>query len=228
MEISRHRGLPGGRAVLGGVLMAVAVVGVFVAYEQAGRAPERRDRRGRARPSASGEVLEADRSAHRRRRASRRRGGASTTSTRSSVGSLLGPIGEGEIVQAGSVTDGPATAGRARGGGHAPPPADRGRPAEGGRARRRLRHLRRAHGVGRAGRAGRADRRRGRRLAHERPRDLARGGGAERRRGRRARARAAHRRRHRGPVHLRRGVGRRSARVRGRRRHGTTTVDEAG
>ncbi len=40
MEISRHRGLPGGRAVLGGVLMAVAVVGVFLAYEQAGQAPD--------------------------------------------------------------------------------------------------------------------------------------------------------------------------------------------
>ena len=32
MEIQRHRGLPGGRAVIGGVLMAVAAIGVYLAY----------------------------------------------------------------------------------------------------------------------------------------------------------------------------------------------------
>ena len=46
MEISRHRGLPGGRAVLGGVLMAVAVVGRVPRLRAGRRAPERRDRRG--------------------------------------------------------------------------------------------------------------------------------------------------------------------------------------
>src|SRR5687767_9345358 len=39
MEIERHRGLPGGRAVLGGVLMAAAAVGVYLAYDQASARP---------------------------------------------------------------------------------------------------------------------------------------------------------------------------------------------
>ena len=108
MEISRHRGLPGGRAVLGGVLMALAVVGVFLAYQRAGRAP-RDEIVVAARPMRVGEVLEA-------------------TDLRAVDGDLpgdtgsfddmdalvgrvlLGPIDEGEIVQAGSVTDDPATA----------------------------------------------------------------------------------------------------------------------
>mgnify|MGYP001477074027 CR=1 FL=1 len=42
MEIERRRGLPGGRAVLGGVLMAIAAVGVFTAYSGAGEGPGER------------------------------------------------------------------------------------------------------------------------------------------------------------------------------------------
>jgi len=105
MEIERHRGLPGGRAVLGGVLMAVAAVGVFVAYDQAGQRPtapvvvadhaidvgaviERDDLR----------VIEADLPAE--------AVGGVFADIDGLVGRVtLGPIGDGEIIQAGSVTD---------------------------------------------------------------------------------------------------------------------------
>src|SRR6187399_2842827 len=88
MEISRHRSLPGGRAILGGVLMAVAVVGVFAAATQAGQAPDD-PIVVTTRAVRVGEVLEAS---DLRRVA-------------------LGPIGEGEIVQAASVTAEAATPG---------------------------------------------------------------------------------------------------------------------
>lgn len=109
MEISRHRGLPGGRAVLGGVLMALAVVGVFLAYEQAGQAP-REEIVVAARAIRVGEVLEAD---DLRTVDGEVPGDAAAfDDVEALVGRvLLGPVGEGEILQAGSVTDGPGTAG---------------------------------------------------------------------------------------------------------------------
>ena len=99
MEISRHRGLPGGRAVLGGVLMALAVVGVFLAYEQAGRAP--RDAIVvAARAIRLGEVLEA--TDLRTVDGELPGGTAGFDDVDALVGRVaLGPIGEGEIVQAG-------------------------------------------------------------------------------------------------------------------------------
>jgi Flp pilus assembly protein CpaB len=108
MEISRHRGLPGGRAVLGGVLMAVAVVGVFLAYQQAARVPSDTIVVA-ARAIRLGEVLEPTdlRTVH---------GDLpGNTAAFADVDALLGhvalgPIAEGEIVQAGSVTDGSTTA----------------------------------------------------------------------------------------------------------------------
>jgi Flp pilus assembly protein CpaB len=109
MEISRHRGLPGGRAVLGGVLMALAVVGVFLAYQQAGRA-SRDQVVVAARAIRVGEVLEPPdlRTVDGELPGST----AAFDDVDALVGRvLLGPIREGEIVQAGTVTDGPATAG---------------------------------------------------------------------------------------------------------------------
>ena len=105
MEIQRHKSLPGGRAVLGGVLMATAAIGVFVAFEQASRAPTdpivvaARDLR-------PGQVLEPDdlrtiegdlpdRAIDR----------AFASIDRLEGRVVLGPIAEGEIVQAGSITD---------------------------------------------------------------------------------------------------------------------------
>jgi Flp pilus assembly protein CpaB len=103
MEITRHRALPGGRAVLGGVLMAVAVVGVFVAYEQAGNEPSDAIVVA-ARPIRLGEVLEASdlRTVH-----GELPGGApGFAQIESLLGHVaLGPIDEGEIIQPGSITD---------------------------------------------------------------------------------------------------------------------------
>ena len=103
MAITRRRALPGGRAVLGGVLMAVAVVGVFVAYDQAGRTTN-----GSivvaARGIRLGEVLEP--SDLRAVRGELPTGAAGFAEIEALVGHVaLGPIGEGEVVQPGSVTD---------------------------------------------------------------------------------------------------------------------------
>jgi Flp pilus assembly protein CpaB len=106
MEITRRKALPGGRAVLGGVLMAVAAVGVFLAYEQAGREPTAAIVVA-ARPIRLGEVLEASdlRTVH-----GELPGGAPAFARAELlVGHVaLGPIDEGEIIQPGSVTDDPS------------------------------------------------------------------------------------------------------------------------
>lgn len=103
MEISRHRGLPGGRAVLGGVLMAVAAVGVFVAYEQASQ-PDDEPIVVATRPIRAGEVLDA--ADLRTREGELPDGATGFTSVDSLVGRVaLGPIGDGEVVQAAAVTD---------------------------------------------------------------------------------------------------------------------------
>ena len=103
MEITRRRALPGGRAVLGGVLMAVAVVGVFVAYEQAGHEPSDSIVVA-ARAIRLGEVLDASdlRTVH-----GELPGGApGFAEVEALVGHIaLGPIDEGEIIQPGSITD---------------------------------------------------------------------------------------------------------------------------
>lgn len=111
MEIIRRHGLPGGRAVLGGVLMAVAVVGVFLAYARAtegsgeqaivatrliqpGHALERADLR-------AVKVDLPDVSA-----------AASFDTFEAVVGRVaLGPIGPGELVQVGSLSDDVSTPG---------------------------------------------------------------------------------------------------------------------
>jgi Flp pilus assembly protein CpaB len=109
VEIQRHRGLPGGRAVVGGVLMALAAVGVYLAYDQASANPTdpvvvaARDLR-------VGEVLEADDL----RTIDADLPEPAVAGTFASVEALagrvvLGPVAEDEIVQAAAVTDGPAT-----------------------------------------------------------------------------------------------------------------------
>lgn len=103
MEISRHRGLPGGRAVVGGVLMAVAAVGVFVAYDRASR-PDEDPIVVATRSIRAGEVLDA---ADLKTQEGELPDGASAfSSVDSLVGRVaLGPIGDGEVVQAAAVTD---------------------------------------------------------------------------------------------------------------------------
>ena len=103
MEISRRRGLPGGRAVLGGVLMAVAAVGVFIAVDQAGREPSDTIVVA-ARPIRPGAVLEpSDLRTEDGELPDRALGFASVDAVVGHV--ALGPIGDGEVVQPGSVTD---------------------------------------------------------------------------------------------------------------------------
>jgi hypothetical protein len=103
MEISRHRGLPGGRAVLGGVLMAVAAVGVFVAYDQAGRPPSD-PIVVTTRAIRAGEVLEP--SDLRAEEGELPNGALGFASVDALVGHVaLGPIGDGEVVQPSAVTD---------------------------------------------------------------------------------------------------------------------------
>lgn len=110
MEIERHRGLPGGRAVLGGVLMAVATVGVFVAYERASQRPTDPVAVA-AHAIRVGEVLEADDLRIIEVDLPADAASGAFASVDDLAGRVaLGPIGDGEIVQAGSVTD-QATAG---------------------------------------------------------------------------------------------------------------------
>ena len=106
--IRRRRGLPGTRAVVGGLLMALATIGVFVAYADATRGPS--DPVVVARhPIRVGDVLEA---ADLRLVTADLPAGAtgSFDEIASLVGRVaLGPIGAGELVQSGSVTDDRAT-----------------------------------------------------------------------------------------------------------------------
>jgi Flp pilus assembly protein CpaB len=102
--IQQRRTLPGGRAVLGGLLVAVAAVGVFTAYAGAGDGPSdpvvvaaRSIRLGEALEADDLRVVEADLT------------GPIGTGAYRGIDELigqvaLGPIGEGEVVQAGSVS----------------------------------------------------------------------------------------------------------------------------
>jgi Flp pilus assembly protein CpaB len=109
MEINRHRGLPGGRAVVGGLLMALAAVGVYVAYDQA-----------RARPTTAVVIADRDLRVGEVLRAGDLRTievdlpDPAAAATFDSVDAVvdrvvLGPIASGEIVQSGIVTDEAAT-----------------------------------------------------------------------------------------------------------------------
>lgn len=102
--IDRRPGLPGGRAALGALLIAIAAVGVFVAYQGAGEGPADRVVVA-AREIHVGRVIEAD--DLRVVLADLPSGMRSVTfaSTSAVVGHVaLGPIGAGEMVQASGVT----------------------------------------------------------------------------------------------------------------------------
>jgi hypothetical protein len=109
MEIARHRGLPGGRAVVGGVLMALAAVGVYLAYDRASARSETPVVVA-ARDLRVGQVLEGDDLDTVAADLPAPVDGGTFASPEALVGRVvLGPIADGEIVQAGAVTDGPAT-----------------------------------------------------------------------------------------------------------------------
>ena len=104
-QIDRRRSLPGGRAVVGGLLMAVAAVGVFVAYTRASERPttavavaSTRLLAGATITAGDVDLVEADLPAE----VARHTFGAAEDV----IGRIaLGPIADGEIVQAGMVTD---------------------------------------------------------------------------------------------------------------------------
>ncbi len=109
MEIQRHRGLPGSRAVVGGVLMALAAVGVYVAYDQASAHPTEPVVVA-ARDLRVGEVLEIDDLRTSEADLPASAASAAFTSTEALAGRVvLGPIAAGEIIQAAAVTDGSST-----------------------------------------------------------------------------------------------------------------------
>ena len=108
MEIHRHRGLPGGRAVIGGVLMALAAVGVYLAYDQASAGSSdpvvvaARDLQvGQVLELGDVRTIEADLPAP--------AADGAFSSPDAVVGRVvLGPIAGGELVQAAAVTEGRA------------------------------------------------------------------------------------------------------------------------
>lgn len=103
MEIAPHRALPGGRAVLGGVLMALAVIGVYVAWAEATDRPSD-PLVVAARAIRPGEVIEA--SDLTTAEGDLPDGAEAYGSVDDVIGHVaLGPVGEGEIVQRSSVTE---------------------------------------------------------------------------------------------------------------------------
>lgn len=103
--IERRRGLPGARAAVGGLLIALSAIGVFVAYARASEGPTQQVVVA-ARPLRAGELIEADDLrviAADLPRATRRMAFESADGL---VGRIaLGPIGANEIVQDGLVSD---------------------------------------------------------------------------------------------------------------------------
>lgn len=103
--IERRQGLPGGRAAVGGLLIALSAIGVFLAYERASEGPTQQVVVA-ARPLRAGEMIESDDlrviaadlpSATRR---------TAFESPETLVGRIaLGPIGVSEILQRGLVSD---------------------------------------------------------------------------------------------------------------------------
>jgi hypothetical protein len=103
-RIDRRTGLPGSRAVVGALLMALAAVGVYLAHAEASRAPTSsyvvaaiEVRPGATLTAADLELAVLDLPARVAARAFR--------STEELVGRVaLGPIGAGEVIQAGALS----------------------------------------------------------------------------------------------------------------------------
>ena len=109
MEIQRHRGLPGSRAVVGGALIALAAVGVYLAYDQATDDPSDPVVVA-ARDIHAGEILDPEVLGTIEADLPDPAAGATFGSIEVVEGRVaLAPIAAGEIVQAGAVTDGRAT-----------------------------------------------------------------------------------------------------------------------
>lgn len=105
-RIRPRRGLPGGRAVIGGLLVAVAAVGTFAAVSGAGRGPDTRYVAA-SRDLTAGEVLEAgdlEEVAIDLPAAQADRVFSDPDALLGAV--VVGPISAGELIQAGGLADG--------------------------------------------------------------------------------------------------------------------------
>lgn len=108
--VDRRTGLPGGRAIVGGLLVAVAGVCTFVAWRQASGTADR-SYAVAARPIHPGEALTADDIHLEPIELPAGMAAAAFTDASGIEGRVaLGPIGEGELVQLGQVSD-PGTRG---------------------------------------------------------------------------------------------------------------------
>jgi Flp pilus assembly protein CpaB len=106
--VLRRRPLPGGRALAGGLLVAVAVVGVFAAYTDATAGPSRSYVVAR-RDLAPGTRLSAGDLAVRAVDLPGEQAGRAFRDVSSLEGAVLvGPVGAGELLQAGAVVRGDA------------------------------------------------------------------------------------------------------------------------
>lgn len=104
-EIRRPRSLPGSRAVLGGALMAVAAVGVFVAYTDATDAPQA-PYVVAASPIRMGEVIEEQQLRIVHGAVPSELDGPTYADPAEVAGRVaLGPVGTGELLQAALLTD---------------------------------------------------------------------------------------------------------------------------
>jgi Flp pilus assembly protein CpaB len=104
-RVERPRRLPGGRAVVGGLLVALAGVGTLVAWQQASGTPDR-SYAVAARAVQPGETLgEADVRLVPVELPDGVAGGAFTDPAAVAGRVALGPIAEGELVQAGTLSD---------------------------------------------------------------------------------------------------------------------------
>jgi Flp pilus assembly protein CpaB len=104
-EIRRRRGLPGSRAVVGGLLMAVAAVGVFAAYTDATDAPSTTFVVA-AGPLRPGERIEADDLRQVRGTLPAAIGDRTFLDPEQLVGrAALTSVGEGDLLQASMVSD---------------------------------------------------------------------------------------------------------------------------
>jgi Flp pilus assembly protein CpaB len=102
--IERRRGLPGGRAAVGGLLMAIAAVGVFLAYTEASTDPSD-PIVVTARSIRVGQVIGADDLRVVAGELPRAARAGTFESSDALLGRVaLGPLAEGEIIQAAAVT----------------------------------------------------------------------------------------------------------------------------
>jgi Flp pilus assembly protein CpaB len=105
-RLKPRRGLPGGRAVVGGLLVAVAAVGIFAAVSGAGRGPSTRYYVAARDLSPGSTLTSGDIEAVAIEVPARMRGRVFTDAGDLIGAIVVGPLSEGELVQAGGLATG--------------------------------------------------------------------------------------------------------------------------